>query len=145
MFLCIPLISSYGFGGEKFVRVKKTRHKDKRKLKSSFVIFGVPKDPKVFIFGVHSRILGSGTPNIGVRESPVGLHEYRVLVAGTFRVCFRINLPSPNDLTCWLSAQSTFYLNKTTFTIFFCYTVYFCWFWADSSSLFFCDTVEAWG
>ena len=54
-----------GFGGEKFFIVKKTRHEDKRKIKSSFVIFGVPKDPKGFIFGVHSRILGSGTPILG--------------------------------------------------------------------------------
>ena len=55
----------YGFKSENFVRVKKTRHEYKRKTKPSFVIFGVPRDPKGFIFGVHSRILGSGTPILG--------------------------------------------------------------------------------
>ena len=55
----------YGFNCEKFARVKKTRHEYKRKIKSSFDIFRVPRDPRGFIFGVHSRILGSGTPILG--------------------------------------------------------------------------------
>ena len=50
---------------KKLFRVKKTRHKYKRKIKSSFAMFGVPRDPKGFIFGVHSIILGSGTPILG--------------------------------------------------------------------------------
>ena len=55
----------YGFKSEKFVRVKKTRHEYKRKIKSSFIIFGVSENLKGFVFEVHSKTLGSGTPILG--------------------------------------------------------------------------------